>query len=107
MSMIGRESPIVSQHADSEEVDLMTPEDQIRVAVNAQSKIVSELKMLDRKFKRLKEKSLDDLLDIDIDPQITSVTSLMQRHADLFQVVVELEPDEDVLTTATTSAEEV
>ena len=55
----------------------MTPEDQIRVAVNAQSKIVSELNMLDRKFKRLKEKSLDDLLDIDIDPQITSVTSLM------------------------------
>ena len=105
MSMIGRESPIVSQHTDSEEVDLMTPEDQIRVAVNAQSKIVSELKMLDRKFKRLKEKSLDDLLDIDIDPQITSVTSLMQRHADLFQVIVELEPDEDVLTTATTSAE--
>ena len=107
MSMIGRESPIVSQHTNSEEVDLMTPEDQIRVAVNAQSKIVSELKMLDRKFKRLKEKSLDDLLDIDIDPQITSVTSLMQRHADLFQVIVELEPDEDVLTTATTSAEEV
>ena len=107
MSMIGRESPIVYQHTDSEEVDLMTPEDQIRVAVNAQSKIVSELKMLDRKFKRLKGKSLDDLLNIDIDPQITSVTSLMQRHADLFQVIVELEPDEDVLTTATTSAEEV
>ena len=107
MSMISRESPIVSQHTDSEEVDLMTPEDQIRVAVNAQSKIVSELKMLDCKFKRLKGKSLDDLLDIDIDPQITSVTSLMQRHADLFQVIVELEPDEDVLTTATTSAEEV
>ena len=98
---------IVSQHTDSEDVDLMTPEDQIRVAVNAQSEIMSELKMLDCKFKRLKEKSLDDLLDIDIDPQITSVTSLMQRHADLFQVIVELEPDEDVLTTATTSAEEV
>ena len=31
----------------------------------------------------------------------------MQRHADLFQVIVELEPDEDVLTIATTSAEEV
>ena len=105
MSVIGRE--LVSQHADSEEDDLMTPEDQIRIAVNAQAKIVSELKMLDRKFKRLQGKSLNDLLDIDIDPQITSVISLMQRHTELFHAIVELEPAEDVLTTATTSAEEV
>ena len=105
MSVIERE--LVSQHADSEEDDLMTPEDQIRTAVNAQAKIVSELKMLDRKFKRVQGKSLNDLLDIDIDPQITSVTSLMQRHTELFQAIVELEPAEDVLTTATTSAEEV
>ena len=63
--------------------------------------------MLDRKFKRSQGKSLNDLLDIDIDPQIISVTSMMQRHTELFQAIVELEPAEDVLTTATTSAEEV
>ena len=59
--------------------------------------------MLDHKFKRLQRKSPNDLLDI---AQITSVTTLMKRHAELFQAIVELEPGEDVLTTATTSAEE-
>ena len=97
MSVIGRE--LVSQHADSEEDDVMTPEDQIRIAVNAQAKIVSELKMLDSKFKRLQGKSLNDLLDIDIDPQITSLSSLMRRHTELFQAIVELEPAEDVQDT--------
>ena len=105
MSVIERE--LVSQHADSEEDNLMTPEDQIHIVVNAQAKIVSELKMLDHKFKRIQGISLNDLLDIDIDPQITSVTSLIQRHTELFQAIVELEPAVDVLTTASTSAEEV
>ena len=39
MSVIGRESSVVSQHTDLEEGHLMAPEDQIRIAVNAQAEL--------------------------------------------------------------------